>query len=48
MWRGCVEGTQPALATLEAMGHHTNNECFATNLRTKEVIGRVNVPVASS
>jgi hypothetical protein len=42
MWRGCVQGAQPAIATLKAMGHQTHNECFATNLQTKEVIGRVN------
>jgi hypothetical protein len=42
MWRGCVDGAQLALSTLETMSHQTKNECFATNLRTKEVIGRVN------
>ena len=42
MWRVSIRGTQLALATLAAIGKQTVNECFAKNLRTQRVIGRVN------
>jgi hypothetical protein len=41
-WRICVRGTRPALDTLEALAKQTVNECFATNVSTQEIIGRVN------
>ncbi len=37
-----VHGTQVALATLEALASRTINECFATDISTQEIIGRVN------
>jgi len=41
-WRVCVHGTRPALAKLEALAEQTVNECFATDITTQEIIGRVN------
>jgi hypothetical protein len=41
-WHLCVGGKQHALDVLKALGSRTFNECFATNLGTQEVIGRVN------
>ena len=41
-WRVCVNGTRPALAKLEALARQTDNECFATDISTQEIIGRVN------
>ena len=41
-WRVCVHGTQFALATLEEIAKQTVNECFASNISTQEIIGRVN------
>ena len=41
-WRVCVRGTQTALAKLEALASLTDNECFATDISTQEIIGRVN------
>ena len=41
-WRVCVHGTQTALAKLEALAKLTDNECFATDVSTQEIIGRVN------
>jgi hypothetical protein len=42
MWRVSIHGTELALATLAAIGKQTINECFAKNLTTQQVIGRVN------
>ena len=42
IWRGYVEGAQAALAKLATMGHQTRNECYAMNLCTKEIVGRIN------
>jgi hypothetical protein len=41
-WRFCLPGKQRAPHTLKALGARTFNECFATNLATREIIGRVN------
>ena len=41
-WRVCVRGTRTALAKLQALARLTDNECFATDARTQEIIGRVN------
>jgi len=41
-WRVSVHGTQFALATLEELARQTNNECFATDIGSQEIIGRVN------
>jgi hypothetical protein len=41
-WHLCVHEKQRALDMLKALGTRTFNECFATNLGTQEVIGRVN------
>ena len=41
-WRSCVRGTQCALEALQEMAQQTDNECFATDLGTDEVIARVN------
>jgi len=41
-WRFCLQGKQRALDTLKALSARTFNECFATNLATREIIGRVN------
>jgi hypothetical protein len=41
-WRVCVNGSQTALAKLAALAKLTDNECFATDISTQEVIGRVN------
>lgn len=40
--RACVRGTRHALQQLEIMGRQTTNECIATSVLTREVIGRVN------
>jgi len=42
LWRGCFQGAQRAHAKLEALSKETSNECFAMNLETKKIIGRVN------
>jgi hypothetical protein len=41
-WRLCVHGESSALAKLEALAQQTVNECFATDISTQEIIGRVN------
>jgi len=41
-WHVCVREKQLALYTLKVLGTQTFNECFATNLGTHEIIGRVN------
>ena len=41
-WHLAVREKQRALDMLRALGSRTFNECFATNLETREVIGRVN------
>jgi hypothetical protein len=42
MLRASIRGMQRALAALKTIGSRTSNECFATELETQEVIGRVN------
>jgi hypothetical protein len=41
-WHMCVREKQRALDMLKAVGSLTFNECFATDLGTQEIIGRVN------
>jgi len=41
-WHVCVQEKQRALNMLRAVGSRTFNECFATDLETQEIIGRVN------
>jgi hypothetical protein len=41
-WHLCVQVKQRALNMLRALGSRTFNECFATDLETQEIIGRVN------
>jgi len=41
-WHLCVRGKQRALDILKALAIRTFNECFATDPRTREIIGRVN------
>jgi hypothetical protein len=41
-WHVCVREKQDALDMLRAVGSRTFNECFAMNLATREIIGRVN------
>jgi len=41
-WHLCVREKQRALDMLRALGSRTFNECFATDLGTQEIIGRVN------
>ena len=41
-WQFCVREKQLALDMMKALGTRTFNECFATNLGTQEIIGRVN------
>lgn len=40
--RASVRGAHSALEALKAVGSRTLNECFAADLETQEVIGRVN------
>jgi hypothetical protein len=42
-WHLCVREKQRALDMLMALGTRTFNECFATDLGTQEIIGRVNI-----
>jgi hypothetical protein len=42
-----VHGTLHVRTVLEARGKQTTNECFAMNIRTREVIARVNEKMAS-
>jgi hypothetical protein len=42
-----VHGTLNVRAVLVARGKQTTNECFAKNIRTSEIIARVNDNVAS-
>jgi len=37
-----VHGTRHVPGILEARGKETTNECFAKNIRTGEIVGRVN------
>lgn len=37
-----IHGTLHVRTVLEARGKQTTNECFAMNIRTKEIIARVN------
>lgn len=39
---GRVHGTLHVRTVLEARGKQTTNECFAMNIRTTEIIARVN------
>ena len=41
-WHACVLGTPRALEKLKALSQQTLNECFAADLSTQEIIGRVN------
>jgi hypothetical protein len=41
-----VHGTGHVLKILEGRGKQTTNECFAMNIRTREIIARVNDKVA--
>jgi hypothetical protein len=41
-WRSCVRDKQRALVMLKVVGSRTFNQCFAINLVTQEIIGRVN------
>ena len=41
-WRVCVHGSRLALSKLEALAEQTVNECFATDISTQEILGRVN------
>jgi len=41
-WHVCVREKQRALDMLKAVGSRTFNECFATDLETRQIIGRVN------
>jgi hypothetical protein len=41
-WHLCVREKHRALDILRALGTRTFNECFATDLGTREIIGRVN------
>ena len=41
-WHRCVPEKQRALEILKALGSRTINECFASDLWTGEIIGRVN------
>lgn len=41
-WQLCVREKQCALDMLRSLGSRTFNECFAMDLNTQEVIGRVN------
>ena len=43
---GRVHGTLHVRTVLEARGAETSNECFAMNIRTTEIIARVNNKVA--
>lgn len=42
VWRLDVRGMGGALQDLETIGKETTNECFAIDLKTRKVIGRVN------
>jgi hypothetical protein len=46
LWRGCARGRESALAALETLGRQTVNECFAAELSTETIIGRVNNPLS--
>jgi len=37
-----VHGTGHVPKVIEEQGKHTTNECFARNIRTREIIARVN------
>ena len=41
-----VHGTGHVPMMLKERGKHTTNECFAMNIRTREIIARVNDKVA--
>jgi hypothetical protein len=45
-WRVRVHGTRHVATILEAQGKQTKNECDAINVRTREIIARVNDRVA--
>jgi hypothetical protein len=41
-----VQGTRHVPKVLEERGKQTTNECFAMNIRTREIIARVNDKVS--
>jgi hypothetical protein len=43
-----VHGTRHVPAVLERRGQQTTNECFAMNIRTREIVARVNDKVGRS
>ena len=43
-----VSGLEFALLTLRELARHTNNECFAEDAETRQVVSQLNVPRANS
>jgi hypothetical protein len=44
IWRACASGVQAAIYKLEAVGRHNTHDCFAINLRTRELFRITPVP----
>jgi hypothetical protein len=42
MWRMCVRGLQSTTEALTGISKQASNECFAIELNTQSIIGRVN------
>ena len=46
--RAFAKGTKQALWMLKVVGKQTCNECFATTLNSRRIIGRVNEELSTS
>jgi hypothetical protein len=42
-WRKSIRGTQNAIDALAEIGQTTDNECFATDLETQQVLAYINI-----
>ena len=42
LWRMCAHGPDNALDILKRLGSQTANECYAMNIQTREIVGRIN------
>jgi hypothetical protein len=47
-WRMCIAGAANVASALKGLGGLTQNECFAVNINTNEVLARVNEKKAKS
>jgi hypothetical protein len=47
MWRGFVHGLEKTHPRLQVLGTETENECFARDTPTHDIVARVNTHLAT-